>query len=75
MTYQELNVFSKYVFNKVDKDVFVVALKSFIPHVSTSYVDGKWGVFQEHPMIFIGTFDEGLFNYLYNSMVEESYKG
>jgi hypothetical protein len=75
MEYKELNILTKYVYNRVDYGVFSKAIKSFIPHANDGYIMVKWEMFQKSQMNFIGTFDEKLFNYLYNKMVDEGYKG
>lgn len=75
MTYKELNLFHKYIYNKVDYELFALALNSTVPYAMSGYIAEKWDQFQKHPLQFIASYDEKMFNFLYKLMQSEDYKG
>lgn len=75
MTYQELKLFNKYLWNRGNKDLFTKAMKEFLPHTTQSYIDKNWEQFRNSPIQFIATYDEKFYNIVYSYMIEDNYKG
>jgi len=75
MTYKELNILHKYVYNRVDYVMFSKAMKECIPYCSDEYIQGKWDMFIKSPIQFTASFDKRFFNYFIKLIYETNYKG
>jgi len=74
ITYSGLNLFHKYIWNRMDYGLFREAIKAAVPHADEGYIRKKWD-YSGSKLEFIATYDEKTFNFLYNKMIKENYKG
>jgi len=77
MTYQELNMLHKYLWNEVDSERFAILLGTSIPNtpLSNKYIDQKWQEFQRGPIQFAASFSTSFFNAALIHMNKINYKG
>jgi len=75
MTYEELNLVYKFLYNEIGYYKFEQIMKSFMPHTSTGYIDEKWELFQRNLAGFLATYDKRFFNEVMKQIKETNYSG
>ena len=75
LTYTDLNIFYKFVYNRVDYAMFSEAIKASVPHAQDSYISEKWDSYKSDMIGFLATFEEETFNFLRDEITKRGYRG
>ncbi len=77
LNYETLNLFHKYLYNRVNYKKFKSILQRGlgINPLSDDYLNSKWKQFQKCPIQFIASCGEYTFNAVLKDMIDENYKG
>ena len=75
MSYEELQILYKYLYNNVDSREFAKAVRACVPQADTAYCDDKWYEFRNNHIGFVVLYGEDIFNYFQNKIKEINYKG
>ena len=74
MSYKDLQIFYKYLYNKMDLYNFSVMMKDTIHATDNKYIEEKWQAFQRDLFGFIIQ-DISFFNWVKEQIFLEDYKG
>ena len=74
MTYQEINLIHRFVYNQMDYGLFSEVLSSSI-NCDEGYTKEKWGYFQRCPMQFTASFSTDFFEAVQKQIKKQHYKG
>ena len=75
MKFEDLKKFQSYLYNRVDYFTFKEALKTSDPYLNDNYIEEKWPLFNQNSMLFVTNYDNKFFDYLYDKMEKENFKG
>ena len=77
LNYKNTNLFHKYLWNKVDLELFKTHLHNSLDNIYLydGYINEKWDQFQKSPIQFAVSFEPAFFNACFAHMHEIDYKG
>ena len=76
MTYEDLNIAHKYVYNRIGSIEFADTMRfAFGDHLTDGYIEEKWQSFQLSPVQFLASFDKKFFDAIMQEIKNLNYKG
>ena len=71
--FSEFNRLSKFIWNRIDYNLFKESILAAVEHADENYIEEKWRANKNNLHNFYAFYDERSYNFIYNKMRELNY--